>query len=118
MEPEKLTEIAKAIGRRLRIARIAVGAENLTDLSERIGLSGSNVWGNWETRGTLPNALFLMKFIDLYPSLSLDYIYRGDKGKLAYELVGEIEKAEKKLAEEEANPVKRGRPKKSASPLN
>lgn len=111
MKPESLTETAKAIGRRLRAARIAVGAGNLSKLSQRVGLSNSNVWTNWEKRGTMPNGLFIIKFIDLYPSLSMDYIYRGDKGRLSYDVVQLIEAAEIEVAAAELRERQPGRPK-------
>lgn len=75
-----------------------MGETDARALAKKLGLSGSNVIGNWENRGTPPNAMAVADFVDLYPMLSTDYIWRGDKSRLSIEILQKISETEARLS--------------------
>lgn len=109
MADETTSRIMTDIGRRLRAARIAVGQRNLAALCREVGVAPSR-WTNWESSLKMPDPLVLIRFANRF-RVSLDYILRGEKGQLPYDLAEAIIAAEREVEEfySQPRPNARGR---------
>lgn len=110
------TETMSFMGKRLRAARYAVGESNLTQLCQKLNWE-QNAWAQWESGKNRLDPLVLARFIEMFPALSSDYVLLGDYRRLSFEVVGAIRQAEQRVRDEEAAPVKRGRPRREAAAL-
>lgn len=89
-------ESNEAIGKRLEITRLALGYRKQTAIVAALGSNFSAaLWNNWE-RGRDRPSLDLANMLCRRFQLTLDWIYRGDRGGLPLRLIQEIETVEPK----------------------
>ncbi len=73
----------KAVGARLRAARLALGLTQ-KDLYEPLGVKPAT-WNHWESGKRLPDPLVMAKLKDML-GISMDWIYAGDPSALPFSL--------------------------------
>lgn len=79
-EKEKLDQLRKEIGQRLRVVRDVYG-QNQAEFGRRAGLA-PNTYNMIELGQKLPSVLVAIQLCDAH-GLTLDYIYRGDPADLS-----------------------------------
>lgn len=67
------SELTKAVGLRLKAARLAVGLDQ-GDLAEPIGAS-QHKWSQWENGRNLPDVSTMILFCNRY-GITMDWLYR------------------------------------------
>ncbi len=83
-------EDLKAIGARLRAARLALGLTQ-KDLYEPLGVKAAT-WNHWESGKRLPDPLVMAKLKEMH-GITTDWIYAGDPSALPFSLAKVIRKA-------------------------
>lgn len=73
----------RAIGARLRAARLALGLTQ-KDLYEPLGVKAAT-WNHWESGKRMPDPLVMAKLKEMY-GITLDWIYSGDPSALPFSL--------------------------------
>lgn len=80
----------KAIGNRLRAARLALGLTQ-KDLYEPLGVKAAT-WNHWESGKRLPDPLVMTKLKEKH-GITMDWIYAGDASALPFSLAKAVLKA-------------------------
>ena len=80
----------KAIGGRLRAARLALGLTQ-KDLYEPLGVKAAT-WNHWESGKRLPDPLVMARLKDLH-GITMDWIYAGDASALPFALAKAVLRA-------------------------
>lgn len=82
----------KAVGRRIRLAREALGIKTVRELAQILGI-GDSTWYNYELGLRPVNHFAVHRFATRY-DISLDYVFSGKKEKLRHDILLEIERIE------------------------
>ncbi|MGR0184096.1 helix-turn-helix domain-containing protein [Azospirillum aestuarii] len=80
----------KAIGNRLRAARLALGLTQ-KDLYEPLGVKAAT-WNHWESGKRLPDPLVMARLKELH-GITTDWIFTGDGAALPFSLARTLLKA-------------------------
>lgn len=81
----------KAIGARLRAARLALGLTQ-KDLYEPLGVKAAT-WNHWESGKRLPDPLVMARLKEMH-GITTDWVYAGDASALPFSLAKAVLRAE------------------------
>ena len=105
-----------AIGKRLELSRIALGKANAQgEFASDAGVKKST-YTMWETGGNFPGINNMLKLIQRYPALTLDWIYLGRSEALQSKLADAIN-ALLRMEEEQAGQAEQAPPAEAPVPL-
>lgn len=85
MNRDRDAEELKAIGMRLKAARLALGLSQ-KEVYEALGV-GASTWHHWESGKRTPDPLVMAKLQKLH-GISLDWIFAADPSNLPHRIVG------------------------------
>lgn len=90
MTRERNPDDLKAIGNRLRAARLALGLTQ-KDMYEPLGVKAAT-WNHWESGKRLPDPLVMARLKELH-GITTDWIFTGDGAALPFSLARTLLKA-------------------------
>ncbi|CAA7615662.1 helix-turn-helix transcriptional regulator [Magnetospirillum sp. UT-4] len=90
MTRDRTPDNLKAVGARLRAARLALGLSQ-KDLYEPLDVKAAT-WNHWESGKRLPDPMVMARLKELH-GITTDWIYAGDASALPFALARTLMKA-------------------------